>query len=56
MFDSMKKSMEKTLEKKTFSAKSITAIVLFGAIIVVFALFGLETRNSMGGGMGPQRK
>lgn len=52
MFDAMKKSMEKTLEKKKLSTKSFIAIIMFGAIIIVFALFGLQTRNSMGGGDG----
>lgn len=45
----MSETMAERLKKK-LSAKSITAIILFGAIIVVFVLFGLPGR--LGAGVG----
>lgn len=45
MSDSMAEKM-----KRKLSAKSVTAIILFGAIIMVFVFFGLPSH--MGGGVG----
>lgn len=45
----MSNSMAEKMKRK-LSAKSVTAIVVFGAIILVFVFFGLPTH--MGGGVG----
>lgn len=48
-FNKFRKELNSGLEKKRWSAKSITALVLFGAIIAVFAFFGMPNRmNNQG--------
>ncbi len=47
-FNKLKKDLGAGLEKKRWSAKSVIALLVFGAIILVFALFGLP--NKMNGG------
>jgi peptidyl-prolyl cis-trans isomerase D len=47
-FNQFRRQVSGTLEGKRWNAKSITALVLFGAIILVFVLFGFPNRlNSM---------
>ncbi len=48
---SMAEQLKKNLSRRNLSFKSITAIVLFGLIIVVFVLFGYSSRMG-GGGIG----
>lgn len=46
-----KKQVSSSLGKNRFSFKSIVALILFGAIILVFVLFGFPNRmNNQGGG------
>ena len=49
-FNQFKKQLNVGIQSKRWSVKSITALVLFGAIIAVFALFGFPNRlnNSAG--------
>lgn len=47
MFDQMKKQ----ITSGRLSAKSVTALVLFGAIILVFVFFGLPGRTGNGGSL-----
>ncbi|MGZ5280161.1 MAG: peptidylprolyl isomerase [Pseudobdellovibrionaceae bacterium] len=48
-FNQFRKQVSGTFEGKRWSAKSITAMILFGAIILVFVLFGFPN-NEMGAG------
>jgi parvulin-like peptidyl-prolyl isomerase len=47
----MSQSMAQRLRKQV-SAKNLTAMILFGAIILVFVLFGVADRLKGGGGLG----
>jgi len=46
---SMVDGLKKNLEKKQWSLKTVTAIVLFSAIILVFVFFGYSSGNDAGG-------
>lgn len=48
---SLAENLKKNLSRRNFSLKTLTAIVLFGLIIVVFIFFGYSGQNA-GGGMG----
>lgn len=50
-FNQFRKQLSSGLQKKRWSLKSVTALVLFGAIIMVFALFGLPNQMNGGGQM-----
>lgn len=54
-FESFRKSVESGFQKDRVSVKSIVAMIMFGAIIMVFVLFGLTSKTAgdgMGGGGG----
>lgn len=59
MFEKMRRQIEKASQgakssgsgSSRFTVKSVTAMVLFGAIILVFVFFGMPTRNSGQGGI-----
>ncbi|PIS10499.1 MAG: hypothetical protein COT73_09135 [Bdellovibrio sp. CG10_big_fil_rev_8_21_14_0_10_47_8] len=51
-FDQFRKQVSKGFGAKKYSAKSITALVLFAAIIMVFVFFGLPSRPGGAGGAG----
>lgn len=46
---SFTEDLKKQLESKQWSFKTITALVLFGAIIMVFVFFGYNTKHDAGG-------
>lgn len=47
-FNQLKKQLNSGLQNKRWSLKSVTAMVLFGAIIAVFALFGFPNQFNSG--------
>jgi peptidyl-prolyl cis-trans isomerase D len=49
---SINSEVKKSLEKHNLTAKSITAYVVFGAIILVFALFGMQGEKAGAGRQG----
>lgn len=51
-FNQFKKQLNSGLQSKRWSLKSITAMILFAAIIAVFALFGFPNNFNNSAGMG----